>query len=219
MKTRIYILAYNDETFEYASNFYKEYEWAKVIHIKTTVLFESIIFDEWLLDNYNDWKDFDNIGFLSWKADKKIPINSVNNIIMQINKYEPDYDIKPLYPLNISDLDAWRLGYEYGYRILDIVFTKLNYPDKYVYGNFKKFYCNYWITKKDTLIEYIGFFKKCKEIIDTDEEIQSIINTDAHYPGLNTEQLLKIFNKPHYCYHPFIYERIPFFYFHGKKFI
>jgi hypothetical protein len=33
MKTRIYILAYNDETFEFASNFYQKYEWAKVIYI------------------------------------------------------------------------------------------------------------------------------------------------------------------------------------------
>jgi len=215
MKTRIYILAYNDETFEYASNFYKEYEWAKVIRIKTTILFESIMFDEWLLNNYNDWKDFDNIGFLSWKADKKIPINSVNNIIMQINKYEPDYDVKPLYPLKTNEI----YSFNHGYKILDIVFTKLNYPDKYVYGIFKKFFCNYWITKKDTLLEYIDFFKKCKEIIDTDEEIQSIIWNDAYYHGLNKEELLKIFNKPHYCYHPFIYERIPFFYFHGKKII
>ena len=215
MKTRIYILAYNDETFEYASNFYKEYEWAKVIRITTSILFESIIFDEWLLDNYDDWKDFDNIGFLSWKADKKIPINSVNKIVMQINKYEPDYDVKPLYPLKTNEIYSFNLGY----KILDIVFTKLNYPDKYVYCIFKKFYCNYWITKRDTLLEFIKFFKKCKEIIDTDEEIQSIIWHDARHSGLSEEELLKIFNKPHYCYHPFIYERIPFFYFHGKKFI
>jgi hypothetical protein len=217
MKTRIYILAYNDETFEYASNFYKEYEWAKVIRIKTTILFESIMFNEWLLDNYDDWKDFDNIGFLSWKADKKIPINSVNNIIKLLNNNKYDYDIKPLYVLHFDE-NSWK-GNTITYMILNKLFNKLNYPDLYVYGNFKKFYCNYWITKKNTLLEYIGFFKKCKEIIDTDEEIQSIIWNDAHYPGLSKEELLKIFNKPHYCYHPFIYERIPFFYFHGKKFI
>ena len=216
MKTRIYILAYNDKTFENASNFYEKYEWAKVIRIKTTVLFESIIFDEWLLDNYDDWKDFDNIGFISWKANQKICINALDNVIKQLNENDYDYDIKPLYSFKKSEIDSFSLGY----KILDIVFTKLNYPDKYVYrDDFIKFFCNYWITKKDTLLEYIGFFKRCKEIIDTDEEIQSIIWDDAYYPGLNTEQLLKIFNKPHYCYHPFIYERIPFFYFHGKKFI
>jgi len=216
MKTRIYILAYNDKTFEYASNFYQKYEWAKVIRIKTTVLFESIIFDEWLLDNYDDWKDFDNIGFISWKANQKICINALDNVIKQLNENDYDYDIKPLYPLKQSEIYTFSLGY----KIFDIVFTKLNYPSNYVYrDDFIKFFCNYWITKKNTLIEYIGFFKKCKKIIDTDEEIQSIIWDDACYPGLSKEELLKIFNKPHYCYHPFIYERIPFFYFHGKKFI
>jgi hypothetical protein len=217
MKTRIYILAYNDETFEYASNFYKEYEWAKVIRIKTTILFESIMFDEWLLDNYNDWKDFDNIGFLSWKADKKIPINSVNNVIKLLNNNKYDYDIKPLYVLHFDE-NSWK-GNTITYRILNKLFNKLNYPDLYVYNNMFKFYCNYWIAKKDALFEYINFFKKCKQIIDTDEEIQSIIWNDAYYYNITQEELLKIFNKPYYCYHPFIYERIPFLYFHGKKII
>ena len=217
MKTRIYILAYNDKTFEYASNFYEKYEWAKVIRIKTTVLFESIIFDEWLLDNYDDWKDFDNIGFISWKANQKICINALDNVIKQLNENDYDYDIKPLYILEFNELilDVNIINY----RIVDIICTKLNYPHKFVYGKFIKFYCNYWITKRDTLLEFIKFFKKCKEIIDSDEEIQSIIWHDARHSGLSEEELLKIFNKPHYCYHPFVCEKLAWFFFHGKKFI
>ena len=101
--------------------------------------------------------------------------------------------------------------------LLSNTFVKLN--PKFVYGKFIKFYCNYWITKKNTLLEFIKFFKKCKEIIDTDEEIQSIIWHDARHSGLSEEELLKIFNKPHYCYHPFVCEKLAWFFFHGKKFI
>ena len=216
MRLRIYILSFNDETFNFANERYSNYDWAKVIKIETTVLFESIMYDSWLIDNFDDWKDFDYIGFLSWKVEHKIKLPDFDNIIRILDKNN-SYEVIPLffgYKFFINEHD-------YLYVILNTLFTCLNYPNNYVLTDFIPFYCNYWIARKDILIKYIQFFKRCKEVIDNNHIIQHFMWLDSKYTGgaLSQKILIKIFNKPYYCYHPFIYERIPILFFHNKKFL
>jgi len=80
MKTIIFILSYSDETYNYAIKHYKHLKWAKVIRIETTILFESIMYDKWLIENYDEWKDYDYIGFLSWKFNQKIRIPNIDKL-------------------------------------------------------------------------------------------------------------------------------------------
>lgn len=216
MKLLIYILSYNDESYNYAYHKYNKYNWAKIIKIKTTKLFESIMYDTWLIDNEDDWKNYDYIGFLSWKADQKINISNENiDYIKNILEQDNSYEIIPMY---IRD-EYFIFCSKYLFHIINILYNELGYPRNYVIeNNFLPFFCNYWIAKKDVLYEYINFFKKCKNIIDNNHEIQKYINENIEYGGILKEnELMNIFNKPYYCYHPFIYERLPIFFFHNKK--
>jgi hypothetical protein len=215
MRLRIYILSFNDETFNFANERYSNYDWAKVIKIETTVLFESIMYDKWLIDNEDDWKDFDYIGFLSWKFEYKIIMPDFNKIIEILEKNN-SYELVPLFICNTKPI----YDHEHMYIILKSLFKELNYPDDYLTSNnFLAIYCNFWIARIDILRKYLIFFKKCKNIINNNHIIQKYIYLDAKYGNcsLPKEKLLQIFNKPYYYYHPFIYERIPTYYFHNKK--
>ena len=213
MNIRIYILSYNDETFNFALQKYQSLPWAKVIKIDSSVLFESIVFDSWLIDNFHDWNNYDYIGFLSWKFEQKIPFASLEYAFNILN-YDNSIEVFPLFYGNpIYFFDAKNL-----YPILDILFDNLGFEKNFISNNrFKPFYCNYWIAKKNILIEYIYFFKRCVNIINSNKDIQNLIWDNIHYANIANIDLMKIFNKPYYCYHPFIYERIPIFFFHNKK--
>ena len=78
----IYVLCYNDETEKQATDEFSQYEWAKVYRIKEqTYLFESIMFRNELMDMYDEWKDKDYIGTISYsifsKANKAEFLNSL----------------------------------------------------------------------------------------------------------------------------------------------
>jgi hypothetical protein len=214
MKLIIFILSYNDETYNFAYEKYNKYWWAKVIKIDSSIYFESIMFDKWLIENYSFWMDYDYIGFLSWKFQSKIPYPNID-LISTILNYDNSYELIPLFVGNKNFLFYEKHMYD----ILQRLFIILEYPDNYIINtNFIQFYCNYWIARKDILINYIFFFKKCNEIVKEDKFIQQYMWDNTNYNGyLNEEQLIKIFNKPYYCYHPFLYERLPIFFFHNKK--
>ena len=213
MRLRIYILSFNDETFNFANERYSNYNWAKVIKIESTVLFESIMYDKWLIENEDDWKDFDYIGFLSWKFEYKIIMPDFNKIIEILEKNN-SYELIPLY---LNDI-KFMYHNDDMYIFFKNLFKELNYPDDYFSSNdFLPFFSNYWIARNDILRKYIIFFKKCKNIINNNPIMQEYLYLDTGYNSLSKEKFLEIFNKPYCCHHPFIYERIPIFYFHNKK--
>jgi hypothetical protein len=129
-------------------------------------------------------------------------------------KKEKIYDVVPFLVIDsidhINDIDRRQ---PFNNIILNLLFQKLGFPDNYIKSNFIQFYCNYWITKPNIMIEYIQFFHKCKEIIDDDAEIQKHIWKYVEYNStLDDTNIKKIFGRPSFSSHPFVYERIPFLY-------
>lgn len=219
MKLIIFILSYNEETYNYANEKYKNFWWAKIIKIDTTIYFESIMFDKWLLDNYQEWICYNYIGFLSWKFESKIQFPNIDLISTILNN-DNSYELIPLFIANPDGIFKNITVHKYMYDILQRLFIKLEFQDDYVIKTERiGFYCNYWIARKDVLIKYISFFKRCCQIINEDNIIQTYLWTNSFYKDglLNENQLINIFNKPYYCYHPFLYERLPIFFFIIKK--
>jgi hypothetical protein len=214
MKIRIYILCYDEQSYMYALRDYGNKEWAKIVHIKTTVLFENIMYDSWLLENYEDWKDFDYIGTISWKAGYKIQLPNIDKLSIFLDKNK--FDVIPFYFIDANLINRTTY-YHPKFRYLWIkILTKLGYNETQITKNIKAFYCNYWLTTPKLMLEYIEFFKKVKECMDTYQEIQEDIwsNSKHRSSTLTSPQIcLATFGKPYYPYHPFIFERIPCFYF------
>lgn len=214
----IYILAYDNETVINAYKLFGHHKWAKIIVLPPTILFESYMYDKWLIENYDEWKDYDYVGTLSWRVYDKIILPDIDKLAFFLKDYN-DYDIVPFYVINDQNLlDIINMRQPNNNIILNLLFNKLGYPNNYIKNKFIHFYCNYWIAKTKIMKEYIDFFSKCKEIIDNDPEIQKYIWQYVEYDsGLDDKIIKKIFGRPVFSSHPFIYERIPYLFMNKYK--
>jgi hypothetical protein len=50
-----------------------------------------------------------------------------------------------------------------------------------------------------------------------DSDVANDFNQQAKYSGVIKDTAMKIFNKPYYEYHPFIFERLPVFFFYALE--
>ena len=213
MKIRIYVLCYSDETFKNATELYGNKEWAKVVYIKSTVLFESIMYDSWLEENYDDWKDYDYVGTISWKASMKIKMPDIDKLSLFLENNKDNYNVAAFYFIDMNMIDRTNY-YHPKFRTLWIkILSKLGYSiDQILNNNIKGFYCNYWITTPKLMLEYIEFFKNVKNVINNYQDIQDDLWSDSKFQSttlLTPQQCMQKFGIPHYPYHPFIYERMP----------
>lgn len=218
MKFRIYVLCYDENSRNSANNEFKDKEWAKVVFIKTTVLFENIMYDSWLIDNYEEWKDLDYIGTISWKASQKIPLPNINKVVDYM--YNNNYGISVFYTIPINMIERTNYLHPKFKSLWTKILLTAGFTNEMILEtNFIGFYCNYWITTPKLMLEYISFFKDIKKIIDNLEDIQDDIWSDAGFKSttlISKDRCMRIFNKPYYPYHPFIYERLPNFFFYFK---
>lgn len=213
VKILVYILTYSEETLNIAKSIYGHHTWARFVILPPTILFENYMYDEWFKNNYNEWKDYDYVGTLSWKAHTKILLPNFYKLADYL--YNNRYDVVPFFVIDDKEwLDTIDVRQPNNKKILDILFDELGYNKNYIYDNkFIEFYCNYWIAKPSVLLDYINNFGKFKTIINTNQNIQKLLWSYIDYKSdLDDEMLMKIFGKLRYSYHPFIYERIPFLY-------
>jgi hypothetical protein len=209
----IYILGYDNETLNNATALFGSYKWAKIIILPATLLFENYMYDKWLIEHYDEWKDYDFVGTLSWRARDKVMLPDMDKLAVFLKNNEV-FEVVPFLVIDsvdhLNDIDRRQ---PLNNIILKRLFEKLGFPDNYMKNYFIQFYANYWITKPKIMLEYIQFFHKCKEIIDSDDEIQKHIWKYVEYNStLDDANIKKIFGRPSFSSHPFVYERIPFLY-------
>ena len=209
MKLLIYVLCYNQDSYNVASNEYGNKEGYKNVYIESTNLLENIMYDSWLLDHQDEWKEYDYVGTISWKASQKCDLPDLNILQKNLQIYNPD-----IFEANLVEMSRCHPNFEYLW-----VKTLSQFKSDALNPDILPFLSNYWITKPVLMYEYIEFFKKTKQVLDNYKEIQEKLWEDSKYyhHTLSVEKCLELFNKPYYTHHPFIYERIPCFFFWYKK--
>lgn len=216
---KIYILAYNQETFDTATKQFSDKSWATVININTTIYFENIMYDNWLIAHKDEWINYDYVGTLSWKSHTKIRLPKLDHIksIESINFENPD--VVAFAPANMNLLYQATRDHGFKFKTLWIeILKKLNYSmEKIMDPSIKLFWCNYWMAKPNVMLDYIKFFQQVKLVLENTKEIQSDLWSNSNYNGyVSKERLIEIFGRPYYTYHPFLLERLPCFFFHQK---
>jgi hypothetical protein len=83
---------------------------------------------------------------------------------------------------------------------------------KWTLNKYKLFHSNFWITTRETFIEYLAFAKKVITLFDNaPPHIKELLNTNSNYKHgklFGTGILEKRFGKPYYPWQPFILERV-----------
>ena len=77
---------------------------------------------------------------------------------------------------------------------------------------------NSYVAKPSALKGLISFMNHSISIATENAKLARILATDAHYREAKKEVARRVFNSNVYFWHPFIFERLPVFYFHHFNF-
>lgn len=219
LKIKIFVLCYNEKTKYYAIDTYGKFEWASILLIETSVKeLENIMYLQWLGENADQWKDCDFVGTLSWIANKKINVEKLNSVLTNIinnNVALSRNDVVSFYTIAGEMIKQTERNHPLFAKIWNAVLSDCGFCHSVVNSDQIPFIaCNYWMAEPSVMDRYCAFQKKIKKKVDTTPGISS----DTGYKGaIDKNRLLKIFGKPYYTYHPFVYERmIGFFLFTSK---
>lgn len=218
MNKILYILSYNDETYDISKTNFSKYRWAEPVKINSTIYLENVVYDSFLPNHINEWKNSNFVGTMSWKAHKKIKL--------------PDLD-SPKSDIKIKDADVVAFFYlkqnifrhaihchGENFKTLWItLLSRMGYRKEQIMNdNIKAFFGNYWMAKPELMIEYLSFFSKAKKILEESDDIHDLMWSDSHYQsGLTEEHIYSIFHKPYFPLFIFVLERLPCFYFNDYK--
>jgi len=197
-----------------------------------TVLFENVVYD--ILDaRQQTWQNEDYVGLITYSANIKWRYKDMTQLAwsdLRKNLTQSGTDVLGLYPLDFIHKNA-KISYIkaavmcHGMNFLltwRALLTRLGYTNEQCESkDVQGFFCNWWIGRPECFQRYIKFYKKVVQLIDGDDEVKQLIRSDAHYLGRQTmsrREIAEIFHgHEFFMLHPFILERLPFFFFHFEK--
>ena len=235
--TRIlYILCHDDASEDKARTDFGQYSWARIHRIRTqTHLLESGMYQHELMNMYNEWKDAEFVGTLSYKLLDRMPWYShttFQRIVHQIETTNPnEWDIvgfitltdaglaAPGHLLHLEQItydtlkmcgmNAWTSFYD--------VKTRKTVRRRLVeLGTSPIMFHNYWMAKPEWMLQYIQFFNQTWLPA---LESHPLVWHDSQYAGaVSKERLLKLTNgrADYYPYHAYANELLPTFFFTYK---
>jgi hypothetical protein len=215
---KIFVLCYDDNSESIATQRYGNIKWCRIVRIESSVYLENYMYSEWLENHIDEWKDLDYVGTIAYKAHTKRGLFP-NIVSLYETVKRKDIDVVSFMPGERTSIpnhserhhkgftECWtKLLEEAGYSNTDIMNTGI-----------PMFFCNYWFCKPVWMTKYISFFKRTKEIMDTNPQLKDLLSRNAQYRGMSTNRCLTVFGVPHYTFHPFICERLPCFFFWLNK--
>lgn len=201
----IYVLSYNETTYNLAKQHYMKYKWAKPILMKyQDYTFENAFWKQ-LLEISDEWEKCDMVGTISYKAYKKIHLEKINNIIMK-KIYYPKKFVSFMKSKNTLFTECIHKDSQNFSKLLRYMSDALNNSIDYNIS-----YCNYWMTTPELMKQFIEWhINTClPTLLQNPVSYEKII-----YDGnLTQSDLIKIWGKPYYPHIPFILERINLLFF------
>ena len=219
MKILIYVLYYDSYSYAYTIQHYNHLkDILQPLSIISTKYLENILFLEYLPTHSEAWISCDYVGSLSCIFNKKMNPNFlyrfINSKCTSDVIYFLDYGIKTNV---INHSERCHPGFQNAWVS---ILTKAGFSTQDILKYDMPFMAsNYWVAKPEWMKKYIIFLQKITKLISEDPDLQRKLDINArYYTGkIPRHRLLMIFNKPYYTLHPFIFERLPGFFFHHYK--
>jgi len=191
----IYVLCYNQETYENAMIRYEKYIWAKPILMKyQDYQFENAFWKQ-LLEISNEWSACDMVGTISHSAFKKIKLDIVNDYIIN-KRYYPNTYVHLFDTFNYINT----VSHEHLEEIWIYMLNKLNLLKT------TESCCNYFMCKPVLMREFIYWYlTKCFPEVKS----HPLIFENSNYRNvLSRNDLIKLWGNDFYPYYPFVCERL-----------
>jgi hypothetical protein len=215
----IYILAPTAKDLEAAKTRFSTYAWARPILIPTTFYLESVMYYHILPLRRDEWVHADYVGTLSHTAAQKLTTLDTVTDVLRGASDENAHIAAFMYrgdPL-LATAEKWHPGFLH---IWAPLLRFHGFPtDKILSESIPSFYANYWAAVPDAMDQYIDFFKKVKISLEVLPSLSETVWKDSEYgartgiAGLTSDRCLEIWGVPWYPFHPFLFERLPCFFF------
>jgi hypothetical protein len=228
----IYVLCYDDESEKKAITEFSQYPWARIYRIPVESqnhLFEGVMYQTELMKLYDEWKDKEFVGTISYKLKDRLAwyhytnMERLDNNIRNVSSHA--HDVMPFLfygGANLTKLNP-NLGDEFKRMLDSVIPIQRDYKFVHEFNTREKefkispfFFFNYWMTTPARMLEYIYFFNSFW--LPTLESNQNVWNNAGYVGNMTSEQLKNLTKRvDYYPYHPFINERLPASYFRYKK--
>lgn len=216
----IYVTYHSDESKQSANHLEDYPNLFKFVLLPNDKFFENAIF-RYHLDHLDELRDYKCVGHVTYSYQNKGPGYDFEQLA---SKYllSGACDFVALRSAKLHKLYTFAETCHPGFlKVWERLIHLLGYGDFRKYPVPYSFYCNYWITKKDTFTKYSGLVVRAMELMDSDPILKELSNLDSGYQGtlkpLSKDKLTALTGHPYYTFHPFVLERLPCFFVTAEK--
>ena len=227
-RVKLYVICHDNISFHQALNFTKTRPWTEPVLIKSTVFFESIAFRDVLPFRYREWKNLDYAGIISYKAATTVFEGTEGSYSFQYNPSGIDsliasahatgYEVLPF--LRSSGPTLMKGGVKYhgkGFkRAWDTLLHSMGFNSTICrkYDESHAFYRNSFLARPAILVQCIQLMNLAMQTAIFDENAATELQKNAGYFYVVKEVAQLIYGQSkYYEYHPFVFERLPVFFF------
>jgi hypothetical protein len=177
------------------------------------------VYRDFLPFRVNEWGKADFVAYGSYRSvDIMGDILKLREFLTVANTRK--YDVIPLVFNNRMLIPQATEGHSADFLVAwEAMLTSMGFNHSYIrqFDNVPAFYRNSYIVQPYLMKEIIGFMNRAIEAALHNESVVAVLKTDAGYMAGTPGVAEKAFDTPYYQWHPFVFERLPIFYFNHIK--
>jgi hypothetical protein len=165
-----------------------------------------------------EWTKNDYVGLATYRSIKMLPIEKLQAHLFLAHYGK--YDIVPLMNFGEPLMKQAIEGHEIEFReVWDALLNALGYSMERIreLDDIEVFLRNSFIAKPAWMKTACRFMTKAMKTTVANGSVLSLMQRNAHYGSATPKVAMKIFKTTYYQWHPFIFERLPVFYFYASN--
>ena len=168
------------------------------------------------IDSY-DW-----IGTITYRANEKFPDTSLYRL-QKLLCCCPDFDVAVFFnPFPTESFKDQMVRCHPGIDKIFVAILQAMGEDTAPLDSttMTVFYANLWVARKEIALAYSEWINKIWEMIETTPSIKTMLQQPSTYPHWNRKAglLQHIFNLPYMPQYPFVFERLPCYFFYTRNY-
>jgi hypothetical protein len=223
-RTLMYVFCHNDVSAEIASNRTRCWgDWIQIVRLDKSKYFESAAYAKVFPDLSVNRKEYDYILTATYKTlTHRIHGKLIQGIselkhglkVMRANSFD-------VFPFMRAQDDSRFWGEKFHGHHYSVCWDTLlieqgfTNADIHSYDHIGVFYRNIYIAKLWAFETLVKKMKQAIELVESSSKLQVLFSKDSGYIGADGNLAKELFNHTNYAMHPFIFERLPAFYFHN----
>ena len=211
-----YIICHDEKSLEIAKKWSKCMPWSHTVLVPPSVFFESAAYSTVFPTLEANWKSADVIGVATYKSLKFLSLEKLSAYV-ELAFYRP-YDIVPLYTSGEYLVPQAVKGHTHEFQMIWETTLQsivgLSVDEIKSFDKIEVFFRNTFLISPKWFRLLIDFMSQSMHKVQSDKALTSLLKSDAHYAEGKLPVAQAIFHQDYYEWFPFVFERLPSFFFH-----